>query len=183
MKARLAALVACVYLIGFALQGAWAQGVYKWQDENGVVHYTSKAGKAGAKAADLPPITRGEMKLGVDCAAGADVDGSVICGDGFKDATARYRFHCNSPKLLVADVSNRTAEGDFKVVLRNAKAVAAVKVALFFERPDKREVPLDGPGEVKPFGAAEFTLAKADTEGLANKPLPTQFRIVCSNCP
>ena len=169
--------------------------VYKWRDGNGVTHYASKPGDAQAQMADLPRITRADVKLpatglpscgkhgGMDCQAGADVDGSVICVDGFKDATARYRFHCKSPKLEISEITDRTPEGTFKAVVRNAKAVAAGNVSLFFTRPDGKEVPLEGPSQVKPFGMGEFVLDKADAEGLVEKPLVTQFRLVCSNCP
>ena len=169
--------------------------VFKWKDDNGVVHYSSKRNSEQARPADLPHITRADVKIptsglescskhgGIDCQAGSDTDGSVICVDGFTGASTRYRFHCNTPKLSISEVSDRTPKGTYKIALRNAKPVAANKVSLFFQRPDGKEVPLSGPSEVEPFGTAEYVLDKADAEGLVNKPSTSKIRLVCSNCP
>jgi len=164
-------------------------------DAKGVVHYSSKPIDGQAQPAKLPRITRADMKLpgvtlsscgkhgGIDCSAGADVDGSVICVDGFRDATARYRFHCNMAKLVVSEVKDKTPDGRYTVVIRNSASVAAGKVAVFFTRPDRKEVPLDGPASIKPLGVGEYVLDKTDAEGLLEKPKQSQLRVVCSNCP
>ncbi|NLF24690.1 MAG: DUF4124 domain-containing protein [Deltaproteobacteria bacterium] len=185
-------VVVLILMMGVSIADA---EVYKWQDSNGVVHYSSKPTSQEAKPATLPKITRADVGIpssglvscakhgGIDCQAGPDMDGSVICMDGFTGATTRYRFHCSTPKLSISEVSDKTPEGTYKVVLRNAKAVKANQVSLFFERPDGKEVPLNGPAEVEPFGAAEYVLDKVDAEGLSSKPTIANLRFTCSNCP
>ena len=192
MTKSLCIIVALTLLAKVSIAGA---EVYKWQDDNGVVHYSSKPTSEAAQPADLPHITRADVSIpssglvscskhgGIDCQAGPDPDGSVICMDGFTGATTRYRFHCNTPKLSISEVSDQTPEGTYKVAVRNAKAVKANKVSLFFERPDGKEVPLNGPAEVEPFGAAEYVLDKVDAEGLSSKPTIANLRLACSNCP
>lgn len=175
---------------------AFADGVYKWEDRNGVVHYSSKPVSADAKPAELPKIMRGEAKLasqplvsckehgGINCQAGPDSDGSVICYDNFKEASPRYRFSCNSPKLEITDVSDWDAQGNFKVYVRNANAVAASVPTVLFKPENAPEVKLDGPGEVDPFGLAEFDFKKGDKQlALRGKVTIAQLTLNCANCP
>ncbi len=174
---------------------ASADRVYKWEDEDGVVHYSDRVLDKAASEAKLPPIMRGEVKLGeqklqscadhggIDCQAGPDKDGSVICYDGFTGAATRYRFNCNSPKLTVADISELRSDGSFAVVVRNSKSVAAKKPAVSFLRENGKEVPLKGPEEIEPFGVAEFTLLNQDAGGLKAKPNAVQLKVTCGNCP
>ena len=169
--------------------------VYKWEDAQGKVHYTSKPPSPDAKPAKLPPITRGDVKLapvklvscdqrgGVNCQLGPDVDGSVICYDGFREASARFRFTCSSPKLEVTDISELTPEGSFVVYVRNAKSVAAAKPIVTFTGSANKEIQLIGPQEIAPFGMGEFVFQPPLGAKLAKKPSHEQLVVACANCP
>jgi hypothetical protein len=189
-------LVATVALAELAA----ASPVYKWEDDKGVVHYASSPKSKAAKPAELAPIMRGEMKLaqakitscdkhgGIDCRAGADSDGSVVCSDGFKGATARYRFSCSTPKLDLADISTPGADGAFSVFVRNSRSVIAKGPTVSVKLGDGKELSLTGPAEVEPYGMAEFQWkSDANAPGtvlaLNDKPDAGQITISCANCP
>jgi hypothetical protein len=171
--------------------------VYKSVDADGNVRYTSSPPQKGAKPADLPQIMRSEVKLattplktcdqhgGVNCQAGADKDGSVICYDGFTEATARFRFTCSTAKLAISDVSELTDSGGFTVFIRNSKSVAASQASVIFKPKSGGEVKLKGPAEIEPFGVAEFTYEppRGKEESLAlGKPTLAELDILCANC-
>ncbi|MBX7143590.1 MAG: DUF4124 domain-containing protein [Oligoflexia bacterium] len=174
---------------------ALASPVYKWTDKEGKVHYTSTPPSKDAKPAQLPDITRGEVKLveqklvtcdkhgGVNCQAGSDSDGSVICFDGFKGATARYRFTCNSPKLEIADISELGDNGAFTVFIRNAKSVEAQKPVVNVKPPEGKEVSLKGPETIPAFGVAEFQYIPASPDKKLPKPTVADVTVSCANCP
>ena len=196
---RNATLILAVNVSCFLVQPVSAERnsgqVYKWQDEHGAVHYSTKPTSGAAQRADLPPIMRGEMKLGqqklvscaehggINCQAGADTDGSVICYDGFTGATNRFRFSCASPKLSIADISDLRADGTFAVTIRNAKSVAAAKPRVMFVRADGTEVALKGPEQVEAFGVGEFSLDNKEAGELSVKPNAGQLKVECANCP
>lgn len=191
------ALKLSIALSLFASSAAWCDPVFRWVDENGIVHYTNRPQGPGIKPAELPKITRGEVKLAnpdlltckmhgdVNCEAGPDKDGSVICHDGFKDASPRFRFSCSSPKLEIADISDPDAAGTFSVFVRNSKPVAAIKLELFVKPPgdESEEIRLNGPDGIEAFGVGEFIFTGIGGEYLKHKPAKGQFRIACSNCP
>jgi len=171
--------------------------VYKSVAADGSVRYTSKPPQKGAKPADLPQIMRSEVKLsttqlktcdqhgGVNCQAGADKDGSVICYDGFTEATARFRFTCSTAKLEISDVSDLTNSGGFTVFVRNSKSVAASQASVIFKPKTGGEVKLQGPAEIEPFGVAEFTYEppRGKEESLASaKPTLAELDLLCANC-
>lgn len=169
--------------------------VYKWIDDEGTAHYTTQAPHTQAKPVDLPPIMRAEVKIpkemlvscdnhgGIDCSAGADQDGSVVCQDGFKGATTRYRFSCNSPKLSIAEISDVKDDGGYSVIVRNAKGVEALNTALFLRVTPNYEIKLTGPETVEAFGVAEYTLTVTQALDLIEPPKLEQLRLVCKNCP
>ncbi|MBN8548391.1 MAG: DUF4124 domain-containing protein [Deltaproteobacteria bacterium] len=170
--------------------------VYKSTDKDGNVVYSSKPPAKGAKPADLPPIMRGEVKLveqklttcdkhgGVNCPAGPDSDGSVICLDGFKEASARFRFTCNSPKLEISDISEIAPDGTFTVFVRNTKSIAAQKPLITYKSSDEKDVKIKGPESIDAFGVAEFHSTLAEKDRLALKRLTmADLSLTCSNCP
>ncbi|MFM1847116.1 MAG: hypothetical protein RL417_590 [Pseudomonadota bacterium] len=184
------ALVFCLGSIGNAQ-------VYKTVDKDGNVQYSSTPPAKGAKPADLPKIMRAEVKLtekrletcdkhgGVNCQAGADADGSVICYDGFTEASTRFRFSCSTAKLEISDVSDLTKSGGFTVFVRNSKSVKAAEAALIFKPNGGQEIKLNGPTEVEPFGVAEFVYEppKGKEESLAlAKPTLAELDLMCANC-
>jgi len=174
---------------------AQAAPVYKWE-QNGQVHFSSKPPSVNAKPAELPEIMRGEVKLtkdnftscsshgGINCQAGADSDGSVICYDGFKNATTRFKFSCNSPKLSIAEISERNANGGFTVTVRNTNSVKAEKPNVIYKITDgAKPIKLDGPLEIDPFGLADYVYKPFANEGSQPKATLAQIDLACGNCP
>ena len=171
-----------------------AEGVFKWTDESGVTHYSSKEPFKGAKQAKLPNIMRAEVKVpklagesctqhgGVNCPAGPDGDGSVICTDGYSGSTARFIFTCNSPKLGVMQIGDIAADGSVKVVVRNSKSVKADKPILIYKPQKGKEITVEGPEQIDGFAVAEFTLKGAGA-GFTEKPALEDLTISCVNCP
>jgi hypothetical protein len=181
-----------------------AQHVYRWEDASGKVHYSSKPPRKNAKPAELPQIMRAEVKLpkvaavscethgGINCQSGSDADGSVICFDGFRDASTRFQFACSAAKLEISDISEVGLDGDFSVFVRNAKSVVAQQPTATFrilsKTGEKIEVPLVGPSSIDAFGIAEFTFSGKTGDprlaalALSAKPEKKQFQIGCANC-
>ena len=191
MLSKLTISLALIFIASSAL----ASPVYKWQDKQGVIHYSSKAGQSDAKPADLPKIMRAEVKLpkaalkscsdhgGINCQAGTDKDGSVICFDGFREASARFRFSCSSPKLEIADISEPDPTGVFTVYVRNSSSVKASTPALILRPGDGKEFQLQGPQDIDPLGMGEFVFKPESNETLKDKVTLAQLDISCANCP
>lgn len=193
-----------VLLAAWPSAGLHADEVYRWVDNDGVAHYSTKPGSSGAKPAALPKINRGEVILsksrvqsceghgGVNCEAGPDLDGSVICHDQFKDAPLRFRSSCSAAKLEVAGISDLDDGGGFAVLVRNRKPVAAQSVRVSFKGANGRTVALSGPEVIDPFGSAEYSFVSSlSIQGVsigeggiaAGKPKPFDVDIECLNCP
>lgn len=196
VSSEIRAILALLLLAVSVVTPAMAEPIYRWQDDQGVVHYSSDKPNAAAKPADLPRITRGDMRMasprletcdthgGVNCQAGPDTDGSVICFDNYTGAAALFRFNCNSPKLEVSDITELNEKGEFTVFVRNSKSVAASKPELIMKPQDLAfGIKLEGPDEIEPFGIAEFSY-KPESKGLVTaKPSLAQLTVTCTNCP
>lgn len=197
MKSRIVAALALMGFVAFANVFEVSAGpLYTWTDAKGVTHYSSSPKARDAKPAALPPIMRGEVKLaqakvvscdkhgGVDCRAGADSDGSVVCGDGFRDASLRFRFSCSSPKLEIADISPPGQDGSYSIYIRNHRSVTAQKMKVAVKQPDGVEALLAGPDQIEAYGLAEFQGIQAAGETFSGqKPSPADVTISCANCP
>jgi hypothetical protein len=196
-KSSLRAVLVTPILLGilsFHTAQAQADDVYRWVDKAGLVHYTSKPPTKDSKPADLPPLLREgarpvKIELascdkhgGVNCQAGPDKDGSVICLDGFTEATARFRFTCNSPKLQVSEISELDKDGQFRVTVRNTKSVQADKPVVAFNLPSGEKVNLDGPSKIEPYGNGDFVFKPKNKAVLASKAKPEQLVLSCFNC-
>lgn len=178
----------------FLASGASADPVYRWTDDAGVVHYSTKPSKPGLKPAELPKIMKANMSApsgkliscekhgGINCQAGADADGSVVCYDGFKNASPRFLFSCSSPKLELTDVSEPTKIGGFSVFVRNSKTVPAKKPIVSFLFPDGRTFNLDGPAEIAPLGVGEFMFSPKPDAVVSKKPNIASLNVSCENC-
>lgn len=177
------------------LPAASADSIYKSTDKDGRVRYSTRAPSADAKPADLPEIMRGEVKLvdqklvscdkhgGVNCQAGADSDGSVICLDGFRESSARFRFTCSTPKLEVSDVSETDVDGGFTVFIRNSKSVDALSPMISVKTKDGAELRLKGPDKIAAFAVAEFQFKPESVEKQIPRPNFAEVMIACKNCP
>lgn len=195
MNSKLLLLAACTVGI-FSASAVVADTVYKATTKDGTVLYSNKPTTKNAKPAELPKIMRGEVKLveqklttcdkhgGVNCPAGPDSDGSVICLDGFKAASARFRFTCNSPKLEISDISDVAPDGSFTVFVRNTKSVAAQKPVVSYKNPDGKEVKVQGPESIDGFGVAEFHSSLPGGDVVPPKRLTmADLNLSCANCP
>lgn len=171
-----------------------AEEIYKWTDDSGITHYSTKAAK-GSKVAELPEITRGEVKLpssllqsckshlGIDCRAGADSDGSVICTDGFRDSAQRFNFLCKTAKLEVTEIGEVLASGSFKIFVRNSKPVAADGAKVIFKPDGETEYILSGPEKIEGFEVAEFIFLPPASISDKLKPEKENLSLACDNCP
>lgn len=168
--------------------------VYKWTDANGISHYTTNKPSKNSKPTKLPEIMKAEVKIpdsmllscidhgGIDCSAGEDVDRSVICQDGFKDSAARFLFNCKSVKLIISDISELDANGNFLVYLRNKKGVKANNLEVTFTTKDKKKIPLEGPENIDAYQAAEYILPGSYIIK-DKKPTKSDIDFSCTNCP
>lgn len=189
-RSSLLRTVLIVVALGAAPQ-LHADEVYRWE-ENGKTVYSSTPPHQNAKPAELPEIMRGEVKIpknllvtcdkhgGVNCEAGPDSDGSVICYDGYRDAAARFRFSCNTPKLEVADIAEPDAEGKLSVFVRNSRSVAARKPSLHWTREGSK-VALQGPEEIAGYGVGEFVI-DLSADQTRQKPSIGELQLDCENC-
>lgn len=176
-----------------------AQEIYTWKDSSGVTHYSSKAQQKNAKTATLAPITRAEVKLsmkdlqpskdltcdkhgGINCQAGPDKDGSVVCFDDYREATARFKFTCSAPKLRITDIGKVDAEGNIKVFVRNANAVVAQKPTIWFKLKDAQPVQLQGPETIGAFEIAEFIFNSGNKNSFMEVPKVSELVLSCANC-
>ena len=169
--------------------------VYTWTDEKGVTHYSTTKENNSAKPAELPKITRGEVKLadsmlescldhgGIDCTMGPDEDGSVICQDGFRDAAARFLFNCKTTKIVLSDISDLNETGKFSIFYRNKKAVLAKNVIVKYIPKDGTEIILEGPKNIQPYEVAEYVLDGMYLVNKESKPQKSDFVLICENCP
>jgi hypothetical protein len=198
-----------------------AEEIYRWTDANGRVHYSSN--QQTEAAATLPTIQRENLdqkiasirqnispscstRGGIDCTRGSDDDGSVICVDGFRDASTRFANHCREAKLalkssLVTD-SKGVERGDFKELsqilekrsdnlplaiqffIRNSSGVRAEEMKVEVIVPGEERFDALGPSDIEPFGAAEYTLGLETV--MQRYPLQSlkrlKVRAGCANC-
>lgn len=183
---------------------AMAEDIYKWTDSDGNIHYSNKSEKnKNAEVASLPEISKGEVKLpqnlldscsnhaGVNCQAGADSDGSVICNDGFTDSAQRFAFLCSTAKLEVSSISKVDNGGGFVVNVRNSKSVAAENPSVTYKFDSHNEFKLNGPDKIQPFEVAEFIFDPDSNLSEKNrlsdagkvKPSKSNLHLSCTNCP
>lgn len=185
---------ALAVIMGFSRQ---AEGqVYEWTDPKGTRHFSSEKRGEQFKIAVLPPLHReksvkgiekkgpsGEKALvgchdhgGINCQAGADGDGSVVCLDGFRDAAAPFRFFCFMPKLAVSEVIPGKEPGTASIVVRNESGVAAIKPVITF--PSSFGSPkISGPDSIPPREVGEFLVL-----GITGAPSSGEVSISCQNC-
>jgi hypothetical protein len=161
--------------------------VYEWRDDRGVRHFSTKPEHPRAALATLPELQRAPRTTvelaktcqrhgGVNCQAGRDDDGSVICYDGFRDAAARYLFSCSAAKLKVIDVSEATGD-KVAVVVRNETSVKARDLSVT-RKNGKSIIRGEGPKELDALAMAEY-LFPAKEISLAS---PHEFQVTCTNC-
>jgi hypothetical protein len=221
--AIVSSLVYSLFFTAYLPQAAQAQEIYRWQDESGRIYYSDSPRDQNDKPVALPDLTKEDLdgkidKIksetppncekhgGVDCNKGPDIDGSVICLDGFTDAILPFRFRCMEVRLeaeyalafgeeQVEPVSNKKKIGSMLngrapsalwVTLRNMSAVEAFGVSVTFVFPGTKQKPLPaiGPERIPAYGLAEYS---ASLKGL-EQPLTEKqwqeasYKAYCTNC-
>lgn len=188
---KLLAVLASLFL--FANLGL-ADEIFKWVDQDGITHYSTRGEDQRARLAELPKVSKGDYKVGavngatcdkhggINCELGEDADGSVICLDGFDGASARFKFHCSTPKLSITDISEPDARSKVSVFVRNDRSVPAKHPKLLFTSTDGSKLILTGPEEIAPYQLAEFSLLSGSITKSGRKPRESQFTISCENC-
>jgi Domain of unknown function (DUF4124) len=167
-----------------------AAQIYEWIDAEGTQHFSTSKPEEEAELADLPLITR-EKSLrakpaaascvdhgGINCGEGPDSDGSVICYDGFRGATPRYRFSCFNAKVEVTEILNGAEPGSYKIVVRNMLSVPAKGVLLSFQDAEGDEHLAEGPHELDALAMGEYLFPKQ----LPSAPEKARITVSCTNC-
>lgn len=189
-------------------------------DDSGREYYCTNPSPATmAKPATLPPIARENVQENieelrivggtscrnhgdVDCQLGADSDGSVICTDGYRDASTTFSSACTNTKIEVIffGVTNpankqlslselqslekhQVPQQRILITIRNSTSVAAKDVSVSFDSRQTRWISATGPGLIEPYSAADFYLSPFAIFG-ENPPRwdDLRYRIICSNC-
>jgi len=204
---------------------AFAQTIYQWVDENGRTHYGNKPKSNNAVAASLPEIQRQDIDKtidrirdstprncinhgGHDCSQGPDVDGSVICYDGYRDARRPYRFACAEARLSINNVQilltpeNLENQGIYRLenlnltesesikgshismLIRNDTGITARNVSVTFKTPQYGHIKGNGPSTIEPHGVAEYILKTEDVLGYFTVDHAKKLSAVvrCENC-
>ena len=204
---------------------AHAEPIFKWTDETGRVHYGTKSpdGKLPTRDAeqkDLPPITRENIDDrirtikaqtpkscnshgGVDCARGADSDGSVVCLDGYREALLPFQFECSEVRVqtellvllpgeagflkhsrqLKKKLNGRKPEG-FQLSVRNASGVRAFGIQTTLTVPGRGSIVGTGPDAIEPYGSADYLLnfGSVDLKPTVEQLEGTTYKVLCTNC-
>lgn len=168
--------------------------IYKQTGADGKTTYSSKPQKSGDQPAKLPEIVRGEVKTalpgmqsckthgGINCDAGTDSDGSVICTDGFKDAVTRFKFSCTTPRLEISEISDTDASGSFKVYIRNVSSIEAKSIAVEYRPEIGGKYKLVGTDRIGGYESGEYVYKPLDELHKMPPPDPAKIRVECANC-
>ncbi len=172
---------------------AYADEVYKWKDKSGTIHFSTSPKSSEAQVAKLPIITRENLSQriqsikdntpqncskhgGIDCSAGRDKDGSVICVDGFTSSKEPFSFSCLEARLQLKEItftskdnkiisysSKLTPKGhkdlqSLTITIRNKSAVQARDISVSIPWKYKHKIQIDGPRLIDGFGVGEYSL-------------------------
>lgn len=189
MKISLIFFLALVFLVS---KESFAQEVFRYNLEKKI--------KALKEITPANCFSHGE----IDCSKGADIDGSVICKDGFKEAVMSYNSQClevrlevqylvytNSPQTPEIKHSKKLIE-DLKahkplalhLNIRNLSDVKAKNIKVEFTLERKYPYNAQGPETIEAYGLAEYNLElsalpKAVT---LQQLLKTVYKVSCDNC-
>ena len=119
---------------------------------------------------------------GISCSNGMDADGSVICLDGFRDASARYRFYCSSAKLKIDSILPINKDKKiFKVLINNESQVKAKNVMVYI-LADNDTKTFRGPNEIEPNSLDEYLCDLSGTKLDSTEKIKEEIIIKCENC-
>ncbi len=192
--------------------------LYSWTDEKGKVHFSNTPRNSDAQPAALPAIGREniDQKIrtlkdstpencvrhgGIDCARGADSDGSVICLDGYREAVMPFQFECLEARLqgqfdvmlgaesipksrnFARRLDGRAPTG-LRLSLRNLTGVAAFGIEVEFKFGHRNLHRAKGPERIEPYGSADYVLSFAEIGMLPNllQIEQSEYKVTCTNC-
>ena len=162
-----------------------AEPIYKSASKNGVPIYSSNASRHKAEVVKLPTLTKeafpdntknnGLLSCsshgGINCTLGKDLDGSVICYDGFRESQERYVFSCNKAKLKILEASLISGTSSSSFIVRNLSSVNAKNLSIIL----KNSKILNAPNEIAGYDSAEVKV-----EGLLKN--LSGVSVSCANC-
>lgn len=121
---------------------------------------------------------------GLQCDRGADKDGSIICADGYRDASALYRYSCPLPHLELLSITQKEGAPSALLVIRNSRSVDALSPAVKIRSKSGPVVQLNGPPKLEGggIGVFEVTVPKGVLPGGSQKLLRNHLWITCGNC-
>lgn len=180
----------------FWASSAIADDIYRSVNEKGVTVYSS-SGSSDQAARDLPQIKRTKSVYdlpitdvescdrhgGIQCASGSDEDGSVVCSDGFREASERFNPTCtearleevslqlefnsgkiievkgSQPWLSLKTIADSDRPKSLVFTVRNTSQVEATGVEVTLFHPDQtKPLPVVGPTNIQPFALEEYRL-------------------------
>ncbi len=171
-RKRWAGIIAVVLSLGGAtLDSVTAQPIYTGTSVTGSVVYSSRPQQGAHAKKALPEIMRtgrpavkvkralhcGEHG-GLNCEAGPDADGSVICRDGYRATTAMYRWSCPLAKLVIVSLDQPEDSLTASVVVRNKGRLTAKNPKIFIKSLKNRQLDVKGPETLGVQGIAEYEI-------------------------
>ena len=170
-----------------------AETIYRWTDSKGNVKFSTNKGSENAVVAKLPEIKREKFSLnekkinkakiiscmehgGISCAAGADQDGSVICMNGFRGATAPFRFSCTESWLRIDQVTKSKDGKSVEVFIRNDSPAAAKQVQVSYKKDSAAVITGQGVNMIDANGLEKYIFKD---NVLAEE---KYFTVKCENC-
>jgi len=207
----------------FPFQYTQSEEIYRYTDGQGNVYYSTKPKNPGDQPAALPQIKKENLgerladikedtpvscdnRGGVDCSAGSDSDGSVICSDGFRNSDVPFQLHCLIAQLKVDRFELSDAKGetvpvteDFKLPtaslpkditalelsLRNTSKIEAQGVSVTFYFPEiHRSFEATGPDSVPSYGVGDYTLPLSVLSNAIGswRTFKSRYKVYCTNC-
>lgn len=206
-----------LFSIFLSISIADSEPINTWVDENGVRHFSSDAKQKMPPTiplkppveAKLPSIDKYDIESriqnlketsrktclnngGINCEAGPDKDGTVICADGSRDSEELFESACKEVRLISTLIvpegrSNKMQMNvPIKVDIRNESSMAAKNVSIRISYPasltseERVHLNLEGPKEIPEFGIAQYTYTgKLIDNRIAKR---GNVNISCDNC-
>ena len=196
--------------------------IYQVTDQSGRFIYTDQPSSETYESVTLPSIQKENLdeKIdtirrqtppscsghgGISCSLGADDDGSVVCLDGYRDASPNFRTLCSKAKLKILSLYLRGEDGkvhDFNERLplqaqinKNKATVLLVSIYNAAEIPaQKMEVKLrqrrldyifaNGQQSIGPYESEEYSFLVTDLLSISRITHLTRGMIYlnCENC-
>ena len=218
---RLLLVVTLLFVFGINTK-AQEQSVYKRVNVAGNIEYSTTPFENEQSPIKLPTISKENMDTridrikgstpqnceghgDIDCSQGSDVDGSVICLDGFREAVAPFRFSCLEVSLktinlrlidfeeeiheiskqgLIIPKEVEFSPKSLQVVIRNMSNVEAQGVIVRIPSGRKTFVQANGPSMMKPFEVGEYEFDFSEIKKIRHSEELSKgsIRIMCQNC-